>query len=260
MPRFKVPLESLERLSREARVRTPALPGNNLSWTFLWLGLTAACSSILIALATVAFYRDSWSDSHVALLRATVNWTSIAGLALSFFGLAAPLLVLVFMTACGRDPHAVIADRRRSAAVEFAHFIADRLDRLSIDTAKRAASAEISRFDRQKFIYTLLGGAGAAVTAIAKIMAPEAAGWLDAAALVGAALASGTTLGLLATLGFMDRLNRILDALNEAETILEMREAQMKLASTDQLTRSRLMDLLDDGVRRILHRLSQYRA
>lgn len=253
MPSAKAPLESLERLSREARIRTPTLLGSKLSWTLLWLGLSFACASILVALAAVAFYREDGPDSQVELLRGVVEWISIAGIALSFLGFFAPLLVLIAIRACGRDPHAIMADRRRRAAVKFARFLAHRLDRLAIDTARRAAEAEISRFERRKFMFTLLAGAGAAVTAIAKAMGPEAAAWVDPVALVGAALASGTTLGLLTMLDFVDRLNRILDALNEAEVILEARDAQMKIAGYGHPVLSRLTALVDASVRRLAH-------
>lgn len=257
MPRHKAPFESLERLSHEARVRTPALLGSNLSWALLWLGLAAAFMSILVALATITFYRAGWSDSGTALLREIVKWIGVVGVFLSFLGFFAPLLVMIAIRACGRDPQAIIADRRRGAAVKFARFLADRLDRLSIDTAKRAAAAEISRFERRKFMHALLAGAGAAVAAIAKAMGPEAAAWVDPVTLVGAALVSGATLGLLATLDFVDRLNRILDALNEAEAILVERASPKAVADLGRSTRSVLMALFHAGVRRLAHRADQ---
>ena len=254
MPRYKAPFESLERLSHEARVRTPVLLGSHLSWILLWLGLAAAFMSFLVALAAVGFYREGWLDSGTAMLRQFVEWIGVAGLLLSFLGFFAPLLVWAAFRACGKDPQAIMADRRRGEALKFARLLAVRLDRSSIDRARRAAAAEISRFERRKFMHALLGGAGAAVATLAKGLGGEAAVWVDLVVLMGAALACGTTLGILATLDFVDRLNRILDALNEAEVILAARETQKVVADPGRSTRSGLMALLDASVRRLAHR------
>lgn len=259
MPRSKVPLESLERLSREARIRTPKLLGSNGSWALLRWGLAAAFMSFLVALATVVFHREDGPDSVIAMLRELVKWLGFAGLLLSFGGFFAPLLALAAIRVRCKDPQAIMADRRRGEALKFARFLADRLDRSSIDTARRAAAAEISRFERRKFMHALLAGAGAAVATLAKGLGRQAAVWLDLVVLMGAGLACGTTLGILATLDFVDRLNRILDALNEAEVILAAREPQKAVADHGRSIRSGLMALFDAGMRRVTHGAA-YRA
>ncbi|WP_292083486.1 MULTISPECIES: hypothetical protein [unclassified Brevundimonas] len=250
MPRSKVPLETLERLSREARVRTPKLLGSNVSWGLLRWGLAAAFMSFLVALAMVIFHRDG-PDSVIALLGEVVKWLGFAGLLLSFVGFFAPLLALAAIRVRGKDPQAIMADRRRGEALKFARFLADRLDRSSIDTARRGATAEISRFERRKFMHTLFAGAGAAVATVARGLGGEAAVWVDWVVLMGAALACGMTLGILATLDFIDRLNRILDALNEAEVILVARETRKAVPDHGRSVRSGLMALFDAVVRRV---------
>lgn len=249
MPSSKPPLQSLERLSREARVRTPALLGVNLSWTLLRLGLTAAVLSILVALATLVFHRGGWSEALTPLLRGIVEWIGLIGVILSSVGFFTPLLVVAGGRLRGGDPQAVMADRRREQAVKFARFLAGRLDRSAIDTARRAATAEINRFERRKFMHALLAAAGAAVASMARAM--EAGTWVDLVVLVGAALAGGTTLGLLTMLDFVDRLNRILEALNEADAILTARKSQNTATDTASTAWSGLVALLDAGLRRL---------
>lgn len=217
------------------------------------MSLACVCISILIALGTVALDRLGWLPIDVVLLQMIVEWAGFGGLALCCLSFFAPLLVHIAACACGRDPLAIMADRRRGVAVKFARFLTDRLDRLSIDTAKRAVTAEISNFERRKFTLTLLAGtsAGAGITAVAKSMGPEVAAWVDPITLGGTALASGVSLGLLATLSYVDRLHRILDALNEAEVILEAREEQMKVASRGRSAWLGIMTLLDTRSRRL---------
>lgn len=108
-------------------------------------------------------------------------------------------------------------------------------------------------------MHALLAGAGAAVATVAKGLGGEAAVWVDLVVLMGAALACGITLGILGTLDFIDRLNRILDALNEAEVILVARETQKVVADPGRSIRSGLMALFDAGMRRVTHGAA-YRA
>lgn len=253
MPRSKVPLESLERLSREARKRRPKLLGSNWSWALLRWGLAAAFMSFLVALATVIFYRDG-PDRVIALLGTVVDYLGFAGLILTILGFFCPLLALAGIRVQGKDPQAIMADRRRGEALKFARFLANRLDRSSIDTARRAATAEISRFERRKFMLALLAGAGATVATVAKGLGGAAAASVDSIVFMGAALACGITLGILATLDFIDRLNRILDALNEAEVILVERETQMAVTDHGRSIRSGLLALFYAGMRRVTHR------
>lgn len=117
MPRSKVPLETLERLSREARVRTPKLLGSNVSWALLRWGLAAAFMSFLVALATVTFFHRDGPDSVIALLGVVVEWLGFAGLLLSVLGFFGPLLALAGIRVWGNDPQAIMADRRRGEAL-----------------------------------------------------------------------------------------------------------------------------------------------
>jgi hypothetical protein len=232
-------VDTLERLSREARKYTPALLGSDQSWVILWWALAAAILSLLVALATGLLHRFGWSGAVIGGFRTAVDWIGFLGAALAFVGLFIPLFALGTLRLRGRDPQAIMADRRREKAAAFARYIADRLDRSAIDALRRAATAEISRFERRKFMHSLLAGAGAVVAVIAKgtavavtlsenmpsaeTVGPVVWAWGDLMTFVAASLAGGMTLGLLGMLDFIDRMNRILDALNEADSILSER-------------------------------------
>lgn len=141
-------------------------------------------------------------------------------MAFCVLALLIPLVLLTLQWRRGRGGFADLADTRRQLAAEFASSLTGYPLR-ALKKAKRSADAEIHRWNRLRSALPITTALVAISTALLGTAAVSEAEWLGVVRKAAPACGLSVAIALLLPLGFLERLHRVSEALDEAISCLE---------------------------------------